>query len=59
VKMHFPVTLVSLTRFALYMTLKRISDCSAVNPLPNESLGNLGELGAFLQTYRKLMQQKV
>jgi hypothetical protein len=38
------------------MTLKRISDWSAVNPLQNECIchlfdGNLGELGAFLQTY--------
>jgi hypothetical protein len=62
VKMHFPVALVSLTR--LFMTLKCISDLSAVNPLQNECIchlfdGNLGELGAFLQIYGKFRQQKV
>jgi hypothetical protein len=41
------------------LTLKSISSWSAVNPLQNECIchlfdGNLGELGAFLQTYGKL-----
>jgi hypothetical protein len=47
--MHFPMDLVSLTR----LTLKRISDWSAIK---NECIChlfdvNLGELGAFLQTW--------
>jgi hypothetical protein len=47
-----------------YMALKRMSDWSAVNPLQNECIchsfdGNLGELGAFLQSYGKFRRQKV
>jgi hypothetical protein len=50
-----------------YMTLKRISDWSVVNPLQSNICichlfdGNLGELGAFLQTYMygQFRRQKV
>jgi hypothetical protein len=52
--MHFPVALV--LSHVLHDADMHFSDWSAVNPLQNECIchlfdGNLGELGALLQTW--------